>query len=569
MEENVNAFPEREHFFLKQYWLAQVIFYLVYDSFGSGGMIFVRSLLLLLIILTASWQMMRSGVKPYINFIISFVLFKLTLGSLGERPVLFSMLFTAVVIFLLEEYREKRGRTLLFLIPVMLIWANMHGAFVLGVIIITAYMLSEAVKLGFKKSNFTRKERELFFAIALLAILISYVNPTGWDAFSMSLNPKYDIFQKDIQEYESNFSTYVNKTRSLDYYYFALAFIFPLVLVLRNRKFDLAHFIVLFGFFVMSMKAVRFNTFYAITAAMILGKECNYLTRELLEKRLSNRSAFRSVETGLVIAMLVSSLLFLAGVITYGKPRLGIARNYSVPEKAVDFIEKNNLPGNMFNDYGYGGYIAWRLYPKKTFIDSRSLNKTVMNEAKWVENAYEKVAGIKTRNEQTPLWEAILRHYNFNYIVVPYIDIYNSVVNLVFELIGREDWRPIYIDKISVVFIKNSPENKDIIAKYGIEDTVMYNAIISRLVSQNMGNRFNPRYLISLGRIFSKMGRNEDAIEAFRYAVQLWDLPEIKMKISELEGIIERQAASGGNSPKQLKHSDKGKKSDMKKIDSK
>ncbi len=549
MEVNKNIFPERESFFLTQYWLAQVIFYFIFNTFGAGGMVFTRSLLLLLIGLIACWRMLRDGVEPYIAYILSFLFLMVSLGSIGERPVLFSMLFTAAVIFILDEFRQKKNKVLLFLIPVMVLWANMHGAYVLGVIIISAYMLAEAVNAGLRKSDLEENRRSFFFVITALAILITYLNPNGWAAFPMSLHPKYEIFQKGIQEYESVFSRYANKVDSLNYYYLSLAALFPLVLILRNRKFDLAHFIVLSGFLFMSLKAIRFNTFYAITAVMMLGKECNLLINSLIEKRISLETT-QKLKKVLVAAMAISSLLFLAGVIASGKPSLDVARRSSVPVGAVDFIEKNKLLGNMFNDYAYGGYISWRLYPQKTFIDSRTLNITVMNEYGWVTDAVRKVEGIKTKNEQTQLWEAILRHYRINYVFLPLLDFYGTVFPLVPELADSKEWVPVYLDQVNIIFIKDSPENRDIIGKFRIDGMTVYNVLIAKLSSANIGDNINPRYLISLGNIFARMGRYEDALKAFQYAGQRWNIPEIKVKISELEGIIHSQAAGNTNAMK-------------------
>jgi len=546
MEVNKNIFPEREMFFLTQYWLAQVIFYFIFNTFGAGGMVVTRSLLLLLIGLIACWRMLRDGVEPYIAFILSFLFFMVSLGAIGERPVLFSMLFTSVVIFLLDEFRQTKNKVLLLLIPVMLIWANMHGAYVLGVIIISAYMLAEAVNAGLRKSDLEKNRRTFFFAITTLAILVTYLNPNGWAAFPMSLHPKYEIFQKGIQEYESVFSLYRNKIRSLNFAFLSLAALFPIILVLRNRKFNLAHFIVLSGFLFMSLKAVRFNTFYAITAVMMLGSECNVLINSLLEKRISAEKSNR-LKKVLVVVMVISSLFFLARGIRFGKPSFDVARRSTVPVRAVDFIEKNKLSGNMFNDYGYGGYISWRLYPQKNFIDSRTLNITVMNEYGWVIEAVEKVEGIKTSNEQTKLWEAILRHYRINYVFMPLVDVYGMVFPVVLELAERKEWVPVYLDKVNIIFIKDSPENLDIIAKFRIEDRTVYNVLIAKLASANISNSVNPRYLISLGNIFTRMGRYEDALKAFQYAAQRWDLPDIKVKISELEGIIHSKAAGSAN----------------------
>ena len=45
---------------------------------------------------------------------------------------------------------------------------------------------------------------------------------------------------------------------------------------------------------------------------------------------------------------------------------------FRFPEKIADYIEEHSVPGTMFNDLRYGGYLIWRLYPQeKVFIDTR------------------------------------------------------------------------------------------------------------------------------------------------------------------------------------------------------
>lgn len=544
MEENKNIFPERENLFLKQYWLAQVIFYFIFSLFGASGMVITRSLLLLLIVLIVFWRLHRDGVKFYINFAITFLMYMLSLNALGERPVLFSMLFTALVIFLLEDFKERKGRWLFLLVPLMLVWANMHGAFVLGIIIISLYLLSEALKLGLRRSELTQQDAAVFFTVSVLAILISYINPCGWDAFSMSLNPKYEIFQRGIQEYMSPWVIYKEKVGTLDYNYVALAALFPIVVIVRNRKIDLAHFLVLLGFLAMSAKASRFVSFYGIVSSMLLGKEIGPLVAGFIEKRFS-AGMYQKIQAGFALTAIVSSGLFVVGMAGSGKPRLDMARQWSVPEKAVDFIEKNNLQGNMFNDFGYGGYLAWRLFPRKTFIDTRTLNLNVINEYEWVTAAVDKVRGIRTSNEKTPLWEGILNHYKISYMFLSITDIYGGLNPVILDLALSEKWVPVYIDKMSIIFVKDMPANREVISKYKMADDYVYNVLIYKLAAMTQEDRINPRYFISLGKLFSKVGRYDDAVKAYRLAAERWHDPDLMKKIQEMDAIIAQQGTTG------------------------
>jgi len=56
-----------------------------------------------------------------------------------------------------------------------------------------------------------------------------------------------------------------------------------------------------------------------------------------------------------------------------------------------------------------------------------------------------------------------------------------------------------------------------------------------------MNDRINPRYVISLGYIFSKLGRHEDALKAYRYAFERWKDPELEKKIKKIDTEFNKQ----------------------------
>ena len=73
----------------------------------------------------------------------------------------------------------------------------------------------------------------------------------------------------------------------------------------------------------------------------------------------------------------------LAAVCALYMPALRAARGYElpgglvtpfrVPAGAVDFLEAHPIPGNIFNELRFGGYLDWRMYPKPAFVDGRMI----------------------------------------------------------------------------------------------------------------------------------------------------------------------------------------------------
>ena len=540
LEENKNLYPLREKFILKQYWLAQIIFYRIYNYAGAAGIIVLRALLLTLTIVFVLWRLQRWRVSLPITFVSIFVLYIVLLRSTGERPVLFTILFTAVIFFILEDFKEKRDRRIFLLLPVMLFWANLHGGFILGMVMIIVYMLGEGLKIVLKRTLFSKKEMIFFYAATASALGLSFINPTGWDAFLIAFSDKYIPFTTGIQEYNSPYLNYVNKLYPADYYYAALVVLFPLLLLLRRRRFNLTHVILLSGLFFMSLSASRFISYFAIIASMVLGKEADALLKGLFNSKISGvKNALLS--TVFAFICLLSAVFFAVGIFRFELMTFKVAKGYSVPERAVDFLKENKLEGNIFNDHAYGGYLTWRLYPQQTFIDTRSLNYTVMTEYSWILNASTSRTGKELAPGKIPLWKRLLEHYNIDIIFLSILDVYGQVPNLLFKLAEDDAWAPVYCDKRTVIFIKNSEKNRGIIEKTKLSKDIIFNMTIINAAESAMVNTGNRLFLVSLGDTFYTMGRLNDALTAYKYAMYRLQDPRIQVLISKIEAEIRKK----------------------------
>jgi len=50
----------------------------------------------------------------------------------------------------------------------------------------------------------------------------------------------------------------------------------------------------------------------------------------------------------------------------------GMVREWVFPRGAVEFLERNPLPGRLFHVYAWGGYLLYRLPDRPVFIDGRA-----------------------------------------------------------------------------------------------------------------------------------------------------------------------------------------------------
>jgi hypothetical protein len=537
MEENSNLFPERENFILKQYWLGQVIFYLLYQYTGPKGIIILRSSLYIMTLLFVLWRLQRWSVSIPVSFISIFSLFMLMMSRLtGERPVLFTILFTAVLFFILEDFKDKKDKRIFLLLPLMLLWSNLHGGFILGVVIIMIFMFCEGLKIILKRSVYTRRELTIFYIATIAALGFSFVNPTGWEAFAIAFSSKYKPFIQGIQEYDSLFVIYKERLSSINYWHVALIVLFPVVLIIRNRRLDFTHIILLSVLLIMSVSAARFEDYYGIIAVMVIGREIDIWVKDLFSKRFSEQ-VYGRLLNWLTLATLFSLILFMVSFFSFKSPGFNIATAYSVPERAVDFVEKNRLKGNMFNDYGYGGYLEWRLYPReKTFIDSRALNLTVMAEFSWIVRAVDSIYRTEPSPTKGPLWERLLSHYNINFMFLSPHDVNGTVLPIIFKLSESDKWVPVYCDPISIIFVKNTEQNRHVVERFKLSKEVIYGTLIYRSAKLALVKKVNPRPLMSLGETFYQMGRLDDAIKAYQYALKrMPESPVIKARLAQIK----------------------------------
>lgn len=114
-------------------------------------------------------------------------------------------------------------------------------------------------------------------------------------------------------------------------------------------------------------------------------------------------------------------LLALGGRITSGKAfQLRIA-DWKYPADAADFLQPHPVAGQMFNLYEQGGYLMWRLWPRRSvFIDGRAINEFVWQDYSHIYNNTSYTDGC------TP--DSLLHQYGIQTIVMSGFDPHGKCV---------------------------------------------------------------------------------------------------------------------------------------------
>jgi hypothetical protein len=169
---------------MDQQWGAQAILAAVYRVAGWTGLVMFRSALIALIFGCLLTICLRRGLGARRAALLTLAAFLLSAVALGLRPQLIGMAIFAVVLLLVTDRRAHPGR--LWAIPfLMILWANVHGSFFLGPVVLGLAWLEDV------HDHVPGARRLLVLAaVSVAAACITPFGPAVWAyAIGLSTNP--------------------------------------------------------------------------------------------------------------------------------------------------------------------------------------------------------------------------------------------------------------------------------------------------------------------------------------------------------------------------------------------
>jgi hypothetical protein len=241
------------------------------------------------------------------------------------------------------------------------------------------------------------------------------------------------------------------------------------VAVLRK---ELGAAVLLSGAAVFAIEHVRFEALFGIVTVIIGGDVLTSAATALREK--SKRAQFGTARYG--TALTLGTAFFAAALACQRSVDLVSDRSYLgstdlgsfgeglswwFPERTASFVERENIPGNIFNTYNEGGYFTWRLGPKYLdYVDGRA----IPFGPKLVERNSELLATPPESAE----WQREAERYNISAILVP-LGRFNGLhlFPMLRQFCASTTWPPVYLDEVAAVFVRRSAQTEDLIAGRG------------------------------------------------------------------------------------------------------
>ncbi len=375
---------------IDSHWLFQLILYIFYAAGGVTGVILLR---IMVVFFTFSFLFLTIYKKEYFYISILVCLFALFISfhRFLMRPEIFTFFFLAIFFFYTERFSEQ-PRIALVIIPIcQVLWANMHGLHVLGVIFLLLYLLgdifqtflSRYVSIIPKIKTDTRewKQKGILFCLTCIALLL---NANGMEGILYpyklfyELRTKGAIFSK-LTELTPPFMIRHVPFPEPTVIYKIFLFLSVFAIICQLKRIRLAHILPYGIFLYLSLMAMRNMPLFAIIAAPVTIQNV-YGILDFFLKDKENRSLARiSHSVAISFCLIILSIcicVFIANNSLYQRLHylrtFGIGESDSFPREEAGYLKEEDIAGNIFNSSEIGGYLIWKMYPhKQVALDGR------------------------------------------------------------------------------------------------------------------------------------------------------------------------------------------------------
>lgn len=357
----------------------------------------------------------------------------------NARPQMLSFLLSALFLWLLARAKRGRARLLLGLPVLMVLWANGHGAFIMGLVWWGAYWAAAVLRWAVQR----RREGPQAAASAW-RWLLSLTAVGAALAVAVLLNPYgLEMYGYPFKTLGIHALRLISEWQVPDFHKASLLPMLVLLVALVGvvgasaRRMTLENVFLVGGMLALALTAVRNVALFAVVAVPALARHAEYLLRDGLQW-LPSRPArpparpHPKINLGLVA---LAALLAVGklGVMTLPGVNAGAAAQ-NFPVDAVAFLETAHPQGRLFNDYGWGAYLMWAAPDYPVFIDGRADLYGDEIIGQWL-----RVVGVK------PGWDAVLDYWDVRLVLMP-------PDTLLGRMLVARGWRVLYRDDISVLY---------------------------------------------------------------------------------------------------------------------
>jgi tetratricopeptide (TPR) repeat protein len=443
----------------------------------------------------------------------------LVTARLNPRAEMFTViLFAAFLSILWENYQTGRAR--LWLLPaLMLVWVNCHLGFVSGLALILAFIGVDVLEMILVDNRRQQTMQRLRGAIPwfVATALCTLANPWGWKIYEAILRQNRAMAEHSMWivewgkvplDWRAVFNGLV-PWRGNPFYLLLVVVVVSALLAIWQKQFGSA--ILLLASTYPGLQHVRMTCLSACVI-VVVGGSILYTAVIKYSERLPNERTLRFgaiVATALIVCFAVVQSIERTKINETSRSTFGVGPSWWFPERAAEYIQSENIPGELFNTYIEGGYLTWKLGPgRRDYIDGRAIP--------FGTDAFLHQSEILQSSPDSPIWLAEADRYNIDAVMLP-LNRFESVLGVLKNFCTSAQWRPVYLDETAGVFVRRKPETEDLIRRANVDCSAT--PLPGSRIDGPEAIRFN-RWADSAS-VLAALGRNTEALAAAEQAEQI------------------------------------------------
>ncbi len=405
----------------------------------------------------------------------------LLLGALAGDPIwspraeMITFLFICLTMLILELAYRGHRRLVLLLVPLSVLWTNLHPGFITEPLIVGAFIAAAVLARFIGKDEQNTVPIRLLVLTEILIVAASILNPYGPSILLYPFQTQFSSAQEKyiVEWFSPNF-------HEIFIWPFAAMLLSFVVMTVANRKMTIRDALVSIGFIIMPLQSVRHVALFVAVVTPIWIEQASLLLRKipaLQEMDPAPPPAGSPAATGpgiptvsvassrdttstasarghspselprlaiplsilVILATAAGVVAHAASTVSAGVDSLYYARQF--PVCASSFLAELPPRLHVFNQYGEGGYLAMALHNRgdKVFIfgDAALMGNATLYE-------YEAIT------TDTPAWDQDLVSSGTNIIL------FDENTPLTTMLLASPDWVEVYHDPLNIAFVRRS-----------------------------------------------------------------------------------------------------------------
>jgi hypothetical protein len=385
------TFTVPDHAFVTHEWLSEV---LMAALAGAGGLAAV-SLYFGLITWLGFLGLLASMRK--VSFVIAGMALFLGVAAanpiFGPRTQMETFALVIGLVLVLRRYEDTGDRRWLYPVPAaFILWVNLHAGFTIGLVFLAAAVAGRLASRALARAQ-GRPPGPAAAPIAVTLLLSAaavLVNPNTYRIYVYAAETQFSSAQQRlIVEW---FSPDFHDLHLLPFQLMLL--VIAGLLALSARRPSATDGLLLLGGTVLALHSVRHIALFVAIGTPVLAE----LAEGLWEAWRQHLPRLHEPRATPLVGAVNGLVLLLVGalMLAYTVPAAGsgfrsphITGDY--PVAAVDYLEPDLPPGHMFNQYGWGGYLVYRLWPRQrvyVYGDAAVMGDAFLNEWNSVETIH-------------------------------------------------------------------------------------------------------------------------------------------------------------------------------------